>query len=53
MGTGEAFGYHIDHLQPIEGLLEEGGALYSVSWLVGAISVAELNFEQVIMILKV
>ncbi|MDP6303387.1 MAG: V-type ATPase 116kDa subunit family protein [Candidatus Nitrosopelagicus sp.] len=53
VGTGEAFGYHIDHLQPFEGLLEEGGALHSISWLVGVISVAELNFEQVIMILKV
>ena len=53
VGTGEAFGYHIDHLTPFDGLLEEGGALHSVSWLVGAISVAELNFEQVIMILKV
>ena len=53
VGTGEAFGFHIDHLQPFEGLLEEGGALHSISWLVGVISVAELNFEQVIMILKV
>jgi len=53
VGTGEASGYHIDHLTPFDGLLEEGGALHSVSWLVGAISVAELNFEQVIMILKV
>ena len=53
VGTGEAFGFHIDHIQPFEGLLEEGGALYSISWLVGVISVAELNFEQVIMILKV
>ena len=53
VGTGEAFGYHIDHLQPFQGLLEEGGALHSISWLVGVISVAELNFEQVIMILKV
>ena len=53
VGTGEAFGFHIDHLQPFQGLLEEGGALHSISWLVGVISVAELNFEQVIMILKV
>jgi len=53
VGTGEAFGFHIDHLQPFEGLLEEGGALHSISWLVGVISVAELNFDQVIMILKV
>jgi V/A-type H+-transporting ATPase subunit I len=53
VGTGEMFGFHIDHIQPFEGILEEGGALHSVSWLVGAISVAELDFEQVIMILKV
>ena len=53
VGTGEMFGFHIDHIQPFEGILEEGGALHSVSWLVGAISVAELNFDQVIMILKV
>lgn len=53
VGTGEAFGFHINYFDPWKGLLEEGGALYSVSWLVGVISVAELNFEQVIMILKV
>ena len=53
VGTGEAFGYHINYFDPWKGLLEEGGALHSVSWLVGVISVAELNFEQVIMILKV
>ena len=53
VGTGEMFGFHIDHIQPFEGILEEGGALHSVSWLVGAISVAELDFDQVIMILKV
>jgi len=53
VGTGEMFGFHIDHIQPFEGILEEGGALHSVSWLVGAISVAQLDFEQVIMILKV
>ncbi len=47
------FGFHIDHIQPFEGILEEGGALHSVSWLVGAISVAQLDFDQVIMILKV
>jgi len=34
-------------------LLEEGGALHSISWLVGIISVAELTFDQVINILKV
>ena len=53
VGTGEAFGFHINYFDPWKGLLEEGGALHSVSWLVGVISVAELNFEQVIMILKV
>ncbi|MBA4435842.1 MAG: ATPase, partial [Nitrosopumilaceae archaeon] len=53
VGAGEAFGYHLDHLGPFEGLLEEGGALYSVSWIVGILSVAELTFDQVINILKV
>ena len=53
VGTGEAFGFHINYFDAWKGLLEEGGALHSVSWLVGVISVAELNFEQVIMILKV
>ena len=53
VGAGEAFGYHLEHLGPFEGLLEEGGALYSVSWIVGILSVAELTFEQVINILKV
>lgn len=53
VGAGEAFGYHIDHLQPFEALLEEGGPLHAVSWLVGMISVAELTFDQVIDILKV
>lgn len=53
VGTGEAFGHHIDHLEPFEGLLEEGGPLHAVSWLVGVLSVAELAFEQVIDILKV
>jgi V/A-type H+/Na+-transporting ATPase subunit I len=50
---GEAFGFHIDHFGPIEALLHQGGPLHSIEWLVGAISVAELTFEQVIMILKV
>lgn len=50
---GEAFGFHIDHFGPIEAMLHEGGPLHSIEWLVGAISVAELTFEQVIMILKV
>jgi len=53
VGTGEMFGYHIDHMGPFEGLLEQGGALYSVSWIVGILSVAELTFDQVINILKV
>ena len=53
VGAGEAFGYHLDHMGPLEGLLEEGGALHSVSWIVGVLSVAELSFEQVINILKV
>ncbi|EIJ66204.1 V-type ATPase subunit family protein [Candidatus Nitrosopumilus salaria BD31] len=53
VGAGEAFGYHLEHMGPFEGLLEEGGALYSVSWIVGILSVAELTFEQVINILKV
>ncbi len=53
VGTGEMFGFHLDHLAPFEDLLHEGGPLHSVSWLVGIISVAELTFEQVIDILKV
>jgi len=53
VGAGEAFGYHLEHMGPFEGLLEEGGALYSLSWLVGILSVAELTFDQVINILKV
>ena len=53
VGAGEAFGHHIDHLGPFEGLLKEGGALYSLSWIVGILSVAELSFDQVINILKV
>ena len=53
VGTGEMFGYHLDHMGPFEGLLEQGGALYSVSWIVGILSVAELTFDQVINILKV
>ncbi|MFB5638236.1 MAG: V-type ATP synthase subunit I [Nitrosarchaeum sp.] len=53
VGAGEMFGYHIDHMGPFEGLLEEGGALHSISWIVGILSVAELTFDQVINILKV
>ncbi len=52
-GTGEVFGFHLDHIAPFEDLLHEGGALHSFSWIVGSISVSELNFEQVINILKV
>ena len=53
VGAGEAFGFHLDHMGPLEGLLEKGGALHSVSWIVGILSVAELTFDQVINILKV
>jgi V/A-type H+-transporting ATPase subunit I len=53
VGAGEAFGFHLDHMGPLEGLLDEGGALHSVSWIVGILSVAELTFDQVIDILKV
>ena len=53
VGAGEMFGYHIDHMTPFESLLEEGGPLHSISWLVGILSVAELTFDQVINILKV
>ena len=53
VAAGEVFGFHLDHLGPFEGLLEEGGALHSVSWIVGILSVAELTFDQVINILKV
>lgn len=53
VAAGEAFGFHLDHMGPFEGLLEAGGALHSVSWIVGILSVAELTFEQVINILKV
>jgi V/A-type H+-transporting ATPase subunit I len=50
---GEAFGFHLEHLAGFEALLHEGGPLHSISWLIGSISVAELTFDQVIMILKV
>jgi len=53
VGTGEMFGYHISHMGPFEGILQEGGALHSLSWIVGILSVAELTFDQVINILKV
>ncbi len=51
--TGEVFGFHLTEFAGVESLLEEGGPLHSLKWLVGVISVAELNFEQVIRILKV
>ena len=50
---GEAFGFHLEYFQPFTALLHEGGPLHSISWLVGSITVAQLTFEQVIMILKV
>ena len=50
---GEAFGFHLEYFQPFTLLLEEGGPLHSISWLVGSITVAKLTFDQVIMILKV
>jgi V/A-type H+-transporting ATPase subunit I len=50
---GEIFGFHIQHFVGFEMLLLEGGPLHSISWLIGSISVAELTFDQVIMILKV
>ena len=50
---GEVFGFHLDHFAGFEVLLHEGGPLHSISWLIGAITVAELTFDQVIMILKV
>ena len=50
---GEVFGFHIEHFVVFESLLHEGGPLHSIDWLIGVISVAELTFEQVIMILKV
>lgn len=53
VGSGEMFGFHLDHMWPFQGLLEEGGILYPVSWIVGILSVAELTFDQVINILKV
>lgn len=53
VGAGEAFGYHLEYFGPIGALLDEGGALHSLGWIVGILSVAELTFEQVINILKV
>ena len=50
---GEIFGFHLEHFAGFEMLLHEGGPLHSVSWLIGAINISKLTFEQVIMILKV
>lgn len=50
---GEIFGFHLDHFAGFEVLLHEGGPLHSIEWLIGAITVAELTFDQVILILKV
>ena len=51
--TGEAFGFHLDHFAPVAFLIEEGGPLHFMAGFIGLLSVAELTFEQVIMILKV
>lgn len=51
--TGEAFGFHLDHLAPFESLLHEGGPLHFAEDYIGILSVAQLTFDQVIMILKV
>ena len=53
VGQGEAFGFHIHYFEPFGTLLDEGGALHPISWIVGVISVAELTFDQVITFLKV
>ena len=50
---GEVFGFHLEYFEPFGTLLHEGGPLHSISWLVGSITVAQLTFDQVIMILKV
>ncbi len=50
---GEIFGFHLEHFIGFEMLLHEGGPLHSISWLVGSISISELSFDQVIMILKI
>ncbi len=50
---GEVFGFHLHYFAGFEALLHEGGPLHSIEWLVGAITVAELTFDQVILILKV
>ncbi|MDA7953691.1 MAG: ATPase [Nitrosopumilus sp.] len=50
---GEVFGFALYKFAGFEALLQEGGVLHPVLWMVGAIKVAELTFEQVILILKV
>lgn len=51
--TGEMFGFHLDHFAPVAFLIEEGAPLHFMAGFIGLLSVAELTFEQVIMILKV
>ena len=51
--TGEVFGFHLDHFAPVAFLIEEGAPLHFMAGFIGLLSVAELTFEQVIMILKV
>jgi len=50
---GEAFGFHLESFAIFHSLLQEGGPLHSLDWLIGVITVSELTFVQVIMILKV
>jgi len=50
---GEIFGFHLEYFIGFEMLLQEGGPLHSISWLVGSISISALTFDQVIMILKI
>ncbi|MCE9652404.1 MAG: ATPase [Nitrosarchaeum sp.] len=50
---GEAFGFHLESFAVFHSLLQEGGPLNSLNWLIGIITVSELTFVQVIMILKV
>jgi V/A-type H+/Na+-transporting ATPase subunit I len=47
LGTGELFGFHIDKIAVLAPLFEPLG------WIVGALNVSELTFDQVIKILKV
>jgi V/A-type H+-transporting ATPase subunit I len=50
---GEAFGFHLESFAIFHSLLQDGGPLHSLDWLIGIITVSELTFVQVIMILKV